>query len=137
MLPVGQQWLDYTTLMTCSWSISSATMVGEGTRRFCDDVFEADPPIRAGFTVEEGCDLSSSWFLPLDAFPWDGRVRTYSTYHLGFPWYQGSVLSQTSTSTATSWTTTSSYWSILHTRASRQRRFSVELSSGFSFLREP
>ena len=131
--------LSCEVLCLSSCSLSSATLKGERNMMFCDDIYRADAPSRAGFTIDSGCDLSSSWFLPQNLFPWAGKARTYSTYHLGIHWYQGKHLWQSSTSYFTSWTTYSSSGARfnVHIQASQQRTFSVELSTGDTILQHP
>lgn len=108
VLPYGvSSWSATTARDTCDWRVASVEL--EATEFWDVDSgfvhnWSAPAPVRGAVSVDSGCRLAGSWFLPdqialrfggghvsnwSSADPWYGLVHYYN---LGPAWYRGSTL---------------------------------------------
>ncbi len=136
VLPSGASWATTSARSTCSWSLSQATAsfhftTSEGWLTRSMEVYDV---ARAGVTVEPGCRVAGSWFLPDQVRPWNEKGYAYIDFRSSMlswidkDWYQGSLRA------SSAWATSTVGSTILGTTSSRVRWSTFDQGSSWRSL---
>lgn len=114
VLPPGAASWDVTSARTtCVFSVSSVFLSASRSYDASSAHHAEHPALRGGVTVEPGCRVAGSWFLPPVVFPYLGvgyaspDLGAFGNFRSGLAWYQGVVVGGDVTSSYRTWSTSS------------------------------
>jgi hypothetical protein len=140
LAPSAASWSDTTARSTCQWSVSQASMAFYQYANSGDSFFAVTAPVRAGFRLDSGCGLASSWFLPDEIVVRDARgyIDNFFIYSMawisGVTWYTGSTSFSSPLRHTSSW----HYYETSYLRSTSIRGLGVSLNGlGNHYYGEP